>query len=190
MARLLLAASLLLPLLASARLHRCEDKCEYRLCSGHSLIEIGHHTSGRALTGPICVRSQDMQINYLQMGDVAKTGEAHVLGQYILPISLWHPRGLEHRFRPDFFKLFEIPGGRRHKRHTIGHVKLEANQIDFLNGTCFGVPIQKYQLVDKKGTAVRSEKSRYVLDCVVFQTFVKGEEKVVGPTPVAVPDYK
>lgn len=172
MARLLLVVAMLLSALAVAHGNECVDKCEYHLCSGKGVVEIGKHTAHKAITGPICSRKTEEKIDYLQMGDIAKTGQAHVLGKYILPISLWHPRGLMHRFRPDFFKLFEIPGPRGHKRHAIGHVSLQKNQLAFLNGTCFGVPLQNYQMVDRKGLAVRSVQSRYVLDCVVFQTFV------------------
>ncbi len=159
---------LLLALVASAVSGLpCYNRCRFRFCDGETEFKVGVEADV-AFTGPICKKYRE------KIGHIDETGEALVVKKdtrKFIPISKWEPDGLEQNFSPSFFKAYGV-NGKKTDPSGIGHEVPQKNQADFLDGVCFIVPINSYQVLDGEGDVVENvHPYNPTRNCVAFKAF-------------------
>lgn len=148
----------------------CYSKCVFSFCDKSTVLKVSA-TTDNEVTAPICKGYSD------NIGVVGETGEAlRYYSGYFTPISKWHPEGLEQYFSSSFFKAFSFGYYSKYLGHSgVGCEVAQQNQLDFLDGECWVLPINAYQVLDKNGTVIdnvhRAGKDPYT-QCIAFKTVV------------------
>lgn len=103
------------------------------------------------------------------VGHVDSSGEARVFnGIRYVPISRWSPPGLLQKFSPSFIKVFQLVGT---PRSTVGFETPQQNQLDFLDGLCFFLPLETYQVLDANGNVIDNVRGGRS-DCIASRIVV------------------
>lgn len=146
----------------------CHARCDFKFCDGSETLVV---TGGwdRPLSSSICKKSS------LGVGIEAETGEALVVTvNGVKDISMWVPAGIDQMFTPTFFKAYPLLKNYRYS--AIGHEKPQLNQMQFMEGQCFVLPIRHVQFLDKEGNVDENEEPHVYggeRDCIAFQTAMR-----------------
>lgn len=168
--KILTVLSLLLLSLAASPVSAtlCYNECRFRFCNFHVSFTTGRGTPDVAFTRNICLKEHNRKI-----GIVGRSGETRVIvnGKPV-PISQWHPVGLQQTFNATFFKTFIIePEG---NISGVGHETVHRNQKDFLNNVCFVLPLEMYVDLNQFDTPIANvfpSKEEPMKNCVAFLSF-------------------
>jgi hypothetical protein len=142
----------------------CGAKCRFTFCPNQGPVKAGNPEV--ALTNPICDK-----YNKICVGHIDATYEACVQTPHeSVPISQYAPAGLKQSFSPTFWKTYGVSTG---KGSGVGHETAMQNQVDFLHGKCFILPLAAYQVLDSPNGSVIANihpSDKYV-DCVGFTVY-------------------
>jgi hypothetical protein len=155
-----------LPVTSRYNDNTCGAQCRFTLCSKNGPLTPG--TQETAISAPICDK-----YNKVCVGHVDATYEACIQTGYAsIPISQYAPAGLQHPFSATFWKTYGFHDGNS-QQSGVGHETPLQNQLDFLHGRCFILPLAAYQVLDRPhgqviGNVHPIDKH---IDCVGFTVY-------------------
>ena len=139
----------------------CFKSCKFSFCPDQAVWQGG--VPDVPFTNRICDPTGKIKI-----GSVDSTKEALVRRKFFLQrISRFNPPGLLQNYSPSFFKSYRIPFS---KFSGVGHETPQQNQADFISFKCIILPLERYQILDKKHNVIDNVSGKNPLvDCVAFR---------------------